>query len=36
MGNGQKRDLRVLCSACHARRHRSGGRLDDLLDRLFG
>lgn len=35
-GNEDARDLRVLCSRCHARRHRSGGRLDDLLDRLFG
>lgn len=32
----QARDLRVLCAKCHRRRHRPGGRTDDLLDRLAG
>jgi 5-methylcytosine-specific restriction endonuclease McrA len=30
------RDLRVLCSKCHAKRHRDGGRLDDNIDRAIG
>jgi 5-methylcytosine-specific restriction endonuclease McrA len=35
-GNELARDLRVLCSRCHRRRHRDGGRTDDLTDRLVG
>lgn len=33
-GNEADHDLRVLCSQCHLRRHRDGGRFDDLLDRV--
>jgi len=32
----EARDLQVLCARCHRRRHRSGGRTDDLLDRFVG
>jgi 5-methylcytosine-specific restriction endonuclease McrA len=28
-------DLRVLCRRCHGRRHRTGGRQEDLADRLI-
>ena len=35
-GNELARDLRVLCSRCHRRRHRDGGRGDDVLDRFIG
>jgi 5-methylcytosine-specific restriction endonuclease McrA len=35
-GQEEMRDLRVLCSPCHRRRHRDGGRMDDLIDRLIG
>jgi 5-methylcytosine-specific restriction endonuclease McrA len=35
-GNELQRDLRVLCSRCHRKRHREGGRSDDLIDRLIG
>jgi 5-methylcytosine-specific restriction endonuclease McrA len=35
-GNELARDLRVLCSRCHRRRHRDGGRSVDLLDRFVG
>jgi 5-methylcytosine-specific restriction endonuclease McrA len=35
-GNEFARDLRVLCSRCHRRRHRDGGRADDLMDRVIG
>jgi 5-methylcytosine-specific restriction endonuclease McrA len=35
-GNELARDLRVLCSRCHRRRHRDGGRADDLMDRVIG
>lgn len=30
------RDLRVLCSRCHRRRHRDGGRTYDTVDRFIG
>lgn len=33
-GNEHPDDLRVLCASCHRRRHRDGGRIDDLIDRL--
>lgn len=35
-GQELPRDLRVLCSRCHRRRHRQGGREDDLTDRFAG
>jgi 5-methylcytosine-specific restriction endonuclease McrA len=35
-GNELQRDLRVLCARCHGRRHRQGGRGDDLVDRFIG
>jgi 5-methylcytosine-specific restriction endonuclease McrA len=35
-GRELSRDLRVLCSGCHRRRHRDGGRSDDVIDRLIG
>lgn len=35
-GNELARDLRVLCPRCHSRRHRDGGRADDVLDRFIG
>jgi 5-methylcytosine-specific restriction endonuclease McrA len=35
-GDELARDLRVLCSRCHRRRHGEGGRADDILDRLIG
>jgi 5-methylcytosine-specific restriction endonuclease McrA len=35
-GNELARDLRVLCSRCHRKRHREGGRSDDLFDRFIG
>lgn len=34
-GSEPMRDLRVLCARCHRRRHQSGGRMDDRLDRLI-
>jgi 5-methylcytosine-specific restriction endonuclease McrA len=35
-GHEPARDLRVLCAHCHGRRHRDGGRADDLADRFVG
>jgi 5-methylcytosine-specific restriction endonuclease McrA len=35
-GNELARDLRVLCNRCHRKRHREGGRSDDLFDRFVG
>jgi 5-methylcytosine-specific restriction endonuclease McrA len=35
-GREKPRDLRVLCSRCHRRRHREGGRFDDRMDLMFG
>ncbi len=35
-GREEARDLRVLCASCHRRRHRDGGRLDDVTDRFVG
>jgi HNH endonuclease len=33
-GHEESGELRVLCSRCHRRRHRGGGRADDLADLL--
>jgi 5-methylcytosine-specific restriction endonuclease McrA len=35
-GRELPRDLRVLCSRCHRKRHRDGGRTDDYIDRFLG
>ena len=35
-GHEEGRDLRVLCASCHRRRHRDGGRVDDVTDRFVG
>jgi 5-methylcytosine-specific restriction endonuclease McrA len=35
-GREEARDLRVLCSRCHRKRHLDGGRIDDATDRLVG
>jgi 5-methylcytosine-specific restriction endonuclease McrA len=34
-GSEEQRDLRVLCSRCHVRRHRESGRMDDHVDRFI-